>query len=124
MSAIVFDTGALIAFEQRRRPLDVLLAVRGSGGRVVVPAPCLAQAWRSPRTQVRLGRFLRLPSTDIVALDEDDARTVGQLLRRSATADVVDAHVALVARRLGAPVITSDPDDLRAIDPALDIVAL
>ena len=84
----------------------------------------MAQVWRSPVTQVRLARLFRLDEVEVVPLDEDDARSVGQLLRRAGTADVVDAHVSLVAKRFGAAVITSDPDDLRALDPALDIVTI
>ena len=38
------------------------------------------------------------------------------------TADVVDVSVALLARRVGGVVVTSDPDDLRAVDPGLDLV--
>jgi hypothetical protein len=36
---------------------------------------------------------------------------------------VVDAIVALLARRFRAKVVTSEPDDLRRIDPTLDIAA-
>jgi len=35
---------------------------------------------------------------------------------------VVDASVALVARLVGGVTVTSDPDDLHRIDPALDLV--
>jgi hypothetical protein len=37
---------------------------------------------------------------------------------------VVDAHVVICARRAGQPVVTSDPGDLRALDPGLRLVAL
>ncbi len=36
---------------------------------------------------------------------------MGLLLAKSGTSDVIDAHVALLARRLQATVLTSDPDD-------------
>jgi hypothetical protein len=42
----------------------------------------------------------------------------------SRTADVVDAHVAILGRSLGAVVLTSDPQDLRKLDPDLQLVAL
>ena len=41
------------------------------------------------------------------------------LLDRSGTADIIGAHVAELARRLRATVVTSDPDDLSAIAPDL-----
>jgi hypothetical protein len=47
---------------------------------------------------------------------------VGELLGESATADVADAHVAVLAGRLGAAVITSDQGDIAKLDPALPIV--
>jgi hypothetical protein len=47
---------------------------------------------------------------------------VAGLLRVSATTDVVDAHVAVLARRLQAPVITSAPGDLAKLDPALTLI--
>ncbi|MBA3908030.1 MAG: hypothetical protein H0X35_15330 [Pseudonocardiales bacterium] len=42
--------------------------------------------------------------------------------RSTGTADVVDASVALLARRYGATVVTGDPDDIRRLDPTLAIV--
>jgi len=35
---------------------------------------------------------------------------------------MVDAHVVLCARRTGQQVVTSDPDDLRRLDPRLKLV--
>ena len=73
--------------------------------------------------QVRLARLVRQPTTDIVALDRVEAANVGRLLAASGTADVVDAHVVICARRAGQPVVTSDPDDLRHLDPKLKLMA-
>lgn len=125
MTALVLDTGALIALDRGDREMAGRLSVaRAHGLRVTIPAGCVAQALRDPRRQVPLVRLLRLPATEVVGLGEAEAWGVGMVLAGSGTADVVDAHVALVAQRLGAPVLTSDPDDLRAIDPSLDIVAI
>lgn len=55
---------------------------------------------------------------------EDVAYRLGLLLAEFGTSDVVDAHVALLARRLHATVLTSDPDDLTALDPTLTLVTL
>ncbi len=53
-----------------------------------------------------------------------DAVLVGRLLAIAGTSDVVDAHVVVCARRTGRAVVTSDPDDLRHLDPtvALQVV--
>ena len=119
-SGVVFDTGALIALERGDRALLLLIsAARASGDSITLPAGCIAQAWRAPVRQARIASFLRLPNVQIVALDDGEARLVGLLLARSRTTDVVDAHVALCATRLGQLVLTSDPDDLRALAPRL-----
>ncbi len=119
----VFDTGALIALERGDRSVLLLVAeARLSGDTITVPAGCIAQAWRSPARQARVAGFLRLPNVRIVALDDGDARLVGLLLARARTTDVVDAHVALCATRLGQIVLTSDPDDMRALGPRLALL--
>ena len=51
-------------------------------------------------------------------------RRAGLLLARTATADIVDAHVAVCARRAGQAVITSDPADLRRIAPDLKLLVV
>jgi hypothetical protein len=48
----------------------------------------------------------------------------GRLLAASGTSDMTDAHVVICARRAGQPVVTSDPGDLRQLDPALRLIAL
>ena len=122
---ITLDAGGLIGLDRDSRRVIVLLA-RGAeaGARVTVPATALAQAIRRPDRQVRLARLIRQPTTDVVALDRVDAIHVGRLLAASGTADVTDAHVVVCARRAGQRVVTSDPDDLRRLDPGLDIVAV
>ncbi|MGH9125193.1 MAG: hypothetical protein ACRDZ8_10775 [Acidimicrobiales bacterium] len=40
---------------------------------------------------------LRQPTTDVIALNRVDATNVGRLLAASATADIVDSHLALAA---------------------------
>jgi hypothetical protein len=49
-------------------------------------------------------------------LDLDEARAAGSLYGLAGTADVIDARVALLARRHHAAVLPSDPDDLRRLD--------
>lgn len=125
MAGIALDAGALIALDRDDRRMVVLLArARETGARVTVPATALAQAIRRPERQVRLGRLVRQPTTDVVDLDRVDAVNVGRLLAASGTADVVDAHVVVCARRSQQRVATSDPEDLRVLDPAIQLVSI
>ena len=87
-----------------------------------MPAAALAQAVRRPERQVRLARLMRQPTTDVVSLDGVDATSVGRLLAASGTSDVIDAHVVVCARRSGQQIMTSDPDDLRDLDPDLGLI--
>ena len=119
------DAGGLIAVDRNDRRVLVLLArARETASRITVPASALAQAVRQPDRQVRLARLLRQPTTDVVALDRVDATNVGRLLAASQTSDVVDAHVVICARRAGQQAVTSDPDDLQALDPTLGVVTI
>lgn len=124
-AGITLDAGGLIAVDRNDRRVIALLArARETGARLTVPATALAQAIRAPSQQVRLSRMLRQPTTDVVALDRVDATNVGRLLAASRTTDVVDAHVAICARRTGNKVVTSDPGDLQLLDPGLEIVQI
>ena len=125
MPGVTLDAGGLIALDRDDRRVVVLLArARETGAQVTVPAPALAQAIRRPERQVRLSRLIRQPGTDVMDLGRVDATHVGRLLAASGTSDIADAHVVICARRAGQPVVTSDPGDLRQLDPALRLIAL
>ena len=125
MAGVTLDAGGLIALDRDDRRVVVLLArARETGARVTVPATVLAQAIRRPDRQARLARLIRQPATDVIDLDRVDATHVGRLLAASGTSDISDAHVVVCARRSGQPVVTSDPGDLRALDPALRLITL
>lgn len=116
---VVLDAGALIAIDRADRRVVRLLELAGE---VHVPAAVVAQAWRNPARQVRLVRVLGADAVTIAPLDGTEARAVGQLCSATGTADVVDASVVLLARRVRGVTVTSDPDDLRRIDPGIDVV--
>ena len=125
MAGITMDAGALIALDRDDRRVIVLLArAMETNIRVTVPASALSQAMRQPERQARLSRMIRQVTVDVVALDRVDAVHVGRLLAASGTADVVDAHVVICARRAGQGVVTSDPDDIARLDPALDLIVI
>ena len=119
---ITLDAGGLIAVDRQIRSVVVLLTrATELGARLTVLAGALAQAIRLPERHVRLARMIRQPNAD-VALDRVDATNVGRLSAASGTSDVMDAHVVICARRAGQRVLTSDADDLRRLDPELEIV--
>ena len=125
MSGITFDAGGLIALDRDDRRVIALLArARERRMRISIPATALAQAMRNPARQARLSRLIRQSSTDLIALDGRDATAVGLLLARTATADIVDAHVVVCARRVDQAVVTSDAGDLKRIAPDLRLVTV
>ena len=125
MPGVTLDTGGLIGVDRNdRRVLVVLARARETRSRVTVPATALAQAIRRPERQARLSRLIRQPTTDVKDLDRVDATSVGRLLAASSTSDVVDAHVVICARRAGQAIVSSDPGDLRRLDPGLEIVEI
>lgn len=124
MNGITLDAGGLIAVDRGDRQVLVLLArAKEVGLRVTIPVTALAQAMRNPSRQVLITRLIRQAGTDLVSLDGPAATAVGLLLAKTATSDIVDAHVVLCARKAGPQaVLTSDPDDLTRLAPELQIV--
>ena len=90
--------------------------------RVVIPAGVLAQVWRDGSRQVRLAALINSRGVDVAPLTEQVAKAAGQLCGLRGTADIIDASVVLAAREATAIVVTSDPDDIRRLDPRLAIV--
>lgn len=60
----------------------------------------------------------------MVALDDYGARGAGQLCGATGTTDVLDATVVLCAQARGGRVATSDPDDIRRLDPTLALIVV
>lgn len=123
MKGLILDAGALIAIERGHRDLARRIRVtREQGDPILIPAGCWAQVWRDPSRQVELARLLKRTTARMEPLDRKAARQVGELLARSETTDVIDAHVAVVALRSDATVVTSDPDDIQRLAPRARIV--
>jgi len=121
---LTLDTGALLALDHPAKAIAMQArlaeAVR-RGGTVCVPVGAIAQAWRSSR-QVRLARLLKSRDIDIAIMTPNVARSVGLLCARSGHDDVIDVHVALCAMERRHAVVTSDPEDMSRVDPALPII--
>jgi len=69
-----------------------------------------------------LARFLRSEEVEIVPLDEQLARSCGELCGAASASDAIDASVVIVARERQDLIVTSDPVDLRRLDPAAQII--
>ena len=109
---ITFDTGALVAIERRDRiMLAFMTSALGSGARITVPAPVVAEWWRGQR-----GPTSRILDAVIVEpLSPSLAKLVGETLGIVQGATLVDAVVVASAARRGDLVLTSDMDDLTRI---------
>jgi hypothetical protein len=124
-AGITLDTGALIALDRGDKRMIALLRqalAQGRGFRV--PSGVVGQAWRDGRVQVTLARFLRSHEVEIVPLDEQLARSCGELCGSRNTADIIDASVAILARARQDAIVTSDPHDLLHLDPAARIIPI
>ena len=120
--AVVLDAGALIAFERAdARMRELCREALRTGARLVIPAGVVGQVFRDGRRQVGLRALLKGRTTEVPALDQPLAEACGVLCGRSGTSDVIDASVAITARRERAVVVSSDPDDLRHLDRNLRI---
>lgn len=85
---------------------------------LVTSAAVVAQVWRGgERRQVPIAFLLR--RVTVVDLTLPVARVLGRMLGASATSDPIDAHVVFLARERNWSVLTSDPSDLLALDPAV-----
>jgi len=117
----VLDAGALIAVDRRDRKVGAQLRVlQQQGTPLRASAAVVGQVWRDGRRQVDLTRVLS--GVGIEPLSSDDGKQIGELLARAGSADVADAHVALLTSRQDV-VLTSDPNDIRVLLRARGIPA-
>ncbi len=116
---VVLDAGALIAAERADRRVIRLLELAQE---IHVPAGALAQAWRNPMRQVRLVRVVSAEGLVIHPLDAATARAAGQLCAATATSDVIDASVVILARIVEGVTVTSDAGHLRRLDAGVEVV--
>lgn len=121
LNGAVLDAGAFIALENRNPTMRMLVdRMRRENPPLVTSAGVVAQVWRGgAHRQAELAFLLR--RTEVVDLTNSEARRIGTVLGLSGTSDPVDAHIALLARTRGWPVLTSDAGDLRAIDRTLEL---
>ncbi len=117
----VLDAGALVAVDRRDRAIGAQLRVLQLNGTPLrVSSAVVGQVWRDGRKQANLARVLR--GLGVQALGTDDGRRIGELLALAGSADVVDAHVALMTGHADL-VLASDPGDIHALLQARGITA-
>ena len=123
--AVTFDAGALIATDRSDRRMTSLLArALATDTAICIPAGVVGQVWRDGARQARLARLLTDTAVEIVPLDDAVARAAGALCGKTSTSDVIDASVVLCARSRRSAIVTSDPDDLRRLDPSARLLVV
>ena len=106
---MILDTGFLVAVDRGDLQTKTFLERAEQEGRTLhTTEAVIAQAWRAGARQAMLARFLHGITTHSLS----NGRLVGELLARSQTSDVVDAHLALTAHQHGLNIVTGDPDGL------------
>src|SRR5271156_5770811 len=109
----ILDAGALVAVDRRNRLVGAQLRVlQQQGTPIRVSSAVVGQVWRDGRKQANLARVLA--GVGIEALGKDDGKRIGELLALSGSADIVDAHIALITAHADL-VLTSDPGDIRKL---------
>lgn len=109
----VFDAGAFIAWERNDEHVRELVALALTGAiDVHTSSAVIAQVWRGGPRHARLARLLGGDAITEASLDPTTARQIGLLAAETGSSDIVDGHVALLARRRSARVLTSDPQDI------------
>jgi len=111
---VILDAGLLIAVDRDERAARSFLTAAVRADEVLrTTAPVVAQVWRDGRRQARLAQFLT--TLEIHPFDRADAGAVGEILSNSGTADVVDAHLVVLAIQMGDGIITSDAQDFAVL---------
>jgi len=81
----------------------------------------VAQVWRDGRKQALLARVLA--GVKLVGLAPGQEKSIGELLAKAGTSDIVDGHVALLVAN-GDRLLTSDATDLEQLLRARSTTAL
>ena len=115
--SLILDAGAFVAVERGERDIVALLKRERLAERApLTHGGVIAQVWRGGAgRQATVARLLA--GVDIEALDVSLGKRAGVLLGRSGGADAIDAAIVCLAGD-GDEILTSDPNDLRALAEA------
>jgi predicted nucleic acid-binding protein len=111
VSALILDTGALIAVDRDDPSMIARLRVAHSAGlELRTTGVVVAEVWREPAgRQSNLVRLLK--SVDVRAVDDRLGRAAGVLLGHARRGQAADATVVAIAAG-GDRIVTSDPGDI------------
>ena len=115
--SIILDADGLSKLARRDRVVREMIRqeIELAGSRLVVPMIVVTQAFVDTSNEEEIRAILR-GANEVPAGSIDTAILAARLIVATQKLDVVDATVAAEAlRRVPAIVITSDPDDLRAL---------
>jgi hypothetical protein len=105
----VLDAGAVIAADCGDRAMWTRLKAAPAADEPLTHGGVVGQAWSGGPKPARLARFL--VDVEVRPLTDELGRACGVLLGATATADVVDAALVLLAAD-GDVIYTSDPEDI------------
>jgi predicted nucleic acid-binding protein len=126
LSALILDTGALIAVDRDDPSMIARLRVAHSAGlELRTTGIVVAEVWRDPAgRQSNLARLLK--SVDVRAVDDRLGRAAGVLMGQARRGDAADATIVAIAAR-GDRIVTTDPGDIDALVAAsglqIDVLA-
>ena len=124
LKGYALDAGGLGALDGRdesaKRVARVLAHALRHDLAVVVPASALAQALYSATRQAQLAKLVAQAYVTVAALDRSAAIEIGPRRHKARHEDVVDVHVAWLAKANDLAVVTSDGKDMRKLGIAED----
>jgi predicted nucleic acid-binding protein len=122
---LALDSGALIVAEKDLRVEAILRKWLREGARILIPAPCLAEAIRGGPKDAAANRLIKAIN-QVAPTSEAIARDAGTRLGLRKSSETIDALVVATAEaHLATDILTTDPDDIRLLSSnGLNIIAL
>lgn len=113
---VILDSGGISALAAGNAlARAVLVRARREARLVVIPAPVLTEVYTGRRDHARIDRVINAVDLQIATTPER-AKQAGVLRAKSGVLSVVDAIVVAEAvAALPAVIVTSDPDDIKAL---------
>jgi predicted nucleic acid-binding protein len=114
VSALILDTGALIAVDRDDPSMIARLRVAHSASlELRTTGIVVAEVWRDPAgRQSNLARLLK--SVDVRAVDHRLGRAAGVLMGQARRGEAADATIVAIAAG-GDRIVTSDPGDIEGL---------
>ena len=113
---VILDSGGVSALaEGDARARAVLVRARREGRLVIIPAPVLTEVHTGRPDHARIDRVINAVDM-LIETTPERAKQAGVLRARAGVLSVVDAIVVAEAvAALPAIIVTSDPDDIKAL---------